>query len=356
MWAHELEHADHRGACEVDVLHAVVTALRAAAAAAFAIVDAPRKSAMRDRSSSPRWRSPPWRPATTFRGTRTEKASDGVRGAGHHGGAARGAREHARDDCRPRRRAQRAVEAAGGRRPLRAGQLAAAARQAVRLAQARRKTDGARGVGRDDPGAARVEALRRRRLGGAAAPGQATLTPEACEADGSGAPLLDDTEEPACRKGWGGGCADDHRACRRGRAARRRAARRRGGAILDRPTPWERDCDCCFRECPRSVCLLQSDGLLLACRGESVGEKLAIQWAGGRCTPPARSPPSSFFSGAACPPRGACGPSPPTTATTTTMTTTTTTTAAATTVRLATTTTVTAASGAGGLTRRLPER
>ncbi|EOD32816.1 hypothetical protein EMIHUDRAFT_455973 [Emiliania huxleyi CCMP1516] len=52
-----------------------------------------------------------------------------------------------------------------------------------------------------------------------------------------------------------------------------------------RPPPWERDCDCCFERCPagnhahwalhfecRHHCLRQSDGLLLACRGASLGE------------------------------------------------------------------------------------
>ena len=42
---------------------------------------------------------------------------------------------------------------------------------------------------------------------------------------------------------------------------------------MDRPPPWERDCDCCFPACPQDHnCLLQSDGLYLACRGESLGE------------------------------------------------------------------------------------
>ena len=50
---------------------------------------------------------------------------------------------------------------------------------------------------------------------------------------------------------------------------------------LDRPPPWERDCDCCFAVCPpHHYCLAQSDGLVLACRGESVGEFLAGVWAG----------------------------------------------------------------------------
>jgi len=39
---------------------------------------------------------------------------------------------------------------------------------------------------------------------------------------------------------------------------------------LDRPPPWERDCDCCFERCPAGHhCLRQSDGLLLACRGRA---------------------------------------------------------------------------------------
>lgn len=42
--------------------------------------------------------------------------------------------------------------------------------------------------------------------------------------------------------------------------------------LLDRPPPWERDCDCCFQQCPEGYnCLLQGDGLYLACRGESLG-------------------------------------------------------------------------------------
>ena len=45
---------------------------------------------------------------------------------------------------------------------------------------------------------------------------------------------------------------------------------------LDRPPPWERDCDCCFPYCPDGMhCLSQSDGLYLACRGESLGDFLA---------------------------------------------------------------------------------
>jgi hypothetical protein len=49
--------------------------------------------------------------------------------------------------------------------------------------------------------------------------------------------------------------------------------------LLDRPPPWERDCDCCFEECPDGFkCLAQGDGLVLACRGDSVGEILQRQW------------------------------------------------------------------------------
>lgn len=49
--------------------------------------------------------------------------------------------------------------------------------------------------------------------------------------------------------------------------------------LLDRPPPWERDCDCCFPQCPPGHhCLGQSDGLYLACRGRSVGELLASTW------------------------------------------------------------------------------
>ena len=188
-------------------------------------------------------------------------------------------------------------------------------------------------------------------------PGKQPLTAEACEADGSGAPLLDDAEDAGLPERVG----------RRLRetitelvdaGAQLGVVQRVGAwawAILDRPTPWERDCDCCFRECPEEhVCLLQSDGLLLAAAASPSARSSRSSGRSGRWrASPARSPPSSCFSGAACPPRGACGPSPPTTATTaTTMTTTTTTAAAATTVRLASTTTmVTAASGAVGLTR-----
>lgn len=49
--------------------------------------------------------------------------------------------------------------------------------------------------------------------------------------------------------------------------------------LLDRPPPWERDCDCCFEECPDGFnCLAQGDGLVLACRGDSIGEILQKQW------------------------------------------------------------------------------
>lgn len=42
--------------------------------------------------------------------------------------------------------------------------------------------------------------------------------------------------------------------------------------LLDRPPPWERDCDCCFESCPPGRnCLAQADSLFLACRGDSVG-------------------------------------------------------------------------------------
>jgi len=50
--------------------------------------------------------------------------------------------------------------------------------------------------------------------------------------------------------------------------------------MLDRPPPWERDCDCCYAHCPEHLnCLLQSDKLYLACRGDSVGQVLDKQWA-----------------------------------------------------------------------------
>ena len=50
-------------------------------------------------------------------------------------------------------------------------------------------------------------------------------------------------------------------------------------AALDRPPPWERDCDCCFSYCPdEHNCLLQGDGLYLACRGESVGDVAERLW------------------------------------------------------------------------------
>ena len=49
---------------------------------------------------------------------------------------------------------------------------------------------------------------------------------------------------------------------------------------LDRPPPWERDCDCCYPTCPEPlICLRQSDNLYLACRGKSVGQVLDEQWA-----------------------------------------------------------------------------
>ena len=50
--------------------------------------------------------------------------------------------------------------------------------------------------------------------------------------------------------------------------------------LVDRPPPWERDCDCCFKVCPDGHnCLLQSDDLFLACRGESLGSVLDKLWA-----------------------------------------------------------------------------
>jgi len=69
----------------------------------------------------------------------------------------------------------------------------------------------------------------------------------------------------------------------------RRALARRWEAwkrwMLDRPPPWERDCDCCYAHCPEHLnCLLQSDKLYLACRGDSVGQVLGKQWAERPCT------------------------------------------------------------------------
>ena len=55
--------------------------------------------------------------------------------------------------------------------------------------------------------------------------------------------------------------------------------------LLDRPSPWERDCDCCFPECPPQYnCLLQGDGLYLACRGESLGNIVDYYWTEHPCT------------------------------------------------------------------------
>ena len=55
--------------------------------------------------------------------------------------------------------------------------------------------------------------------------------------------------------------------------------------LLDRPSPWERDCDCCFPECPPQYnCLLQGDGLYLACRGESLGSIVDYYWTEHPCT------------------------------------------------------------------------
>lgn len=49
--------------------------------------------------------------------------------------------------------------------------------------------------------------------------------------------------------------------------------------LLDRPPPWERDCDCCFKVCPPGRnCLMQADSLVLACRGESVSMIFDRQW------------------------------------------------------------------------------
>ena len=49
--------------------------------------------------------------------------------------------------------------------------------------------------------------------------------------------------------------------------------------LLDRPPPWERDCDCCFPACPAGHhCLLQGDGLYLACRGDSLGTIVDFYW------------------------------------------------------------------------------
>ena len=56
-------------------------------------------------------------------------------------------------------------------------------------------------------------------------------------------------------------------------------SRRLFGSMLDRPPPWRTDCDCCFSECPADrVCLLQSDSLYIACRGDSIGSLLDKQW------------------------------------------------------------------------------
>ena len=112
-------------------------------------------------------------------------------------------------------------------------------------------------------------------------PGKQPLTAEACEADGSGAPLLDDADDAGLPERVG----------RRLRetitelvdaGAQLGVVQRVGAwawAILDRPTPWERDCDCCYPTCPEPlICLRQSDNLYLACRGKSVGQVLDELW------------------------------------------------------------------------------
>jgi len=49
--------------------------------------------------------------------------------------------------------------------------------------------------------------------------------------------------------------------------------------LLDRPPPWERDCDCCFTRCPaQRACIKQSETLYLACRGDSIGVILDRHW------------------------------------------------------------------------------
>ena len=135
-------------------------------------------------------------------------------------------------------------------------------------------------------GSTQLEALLQGR-GGAAAP--------ACDADGAGATvgrrLQESAERPPSEEVVGAPSASGARGLREAWAslAVGEASARRWDVwkrwMLDRPPPWERDCDCCYTHCPEHLnCLLQSDNLYLACRGASVGQVLDKQWAERPCT------------------------------------------------------------------------
>tara|TARA_B110001452_G_scaffold266612_1_gene273941 strand:- start:1096 stop:2061 length:966 start_codon:yes stop_codon:yes gene_type:complete len=139
------------------------------------------------------------------------------------------------------------------------------------LRQAGAKTEEAcdEAVGADDPCAQRTqpERPRRRRLA------QAWPFPGAAAAD-TGA---EEEEQQEATLQWSERLLDAWRACTPEELARQRDEWRRW--FLDRPPPWERDCDCCFTRCPEHLhCLRQSDNLFLGCRGESLGEVLDRQW------------------------------------------------------------------------------
>lgn len=85
------------------------------------------------------------------------------------------------------------------------------------------------------------------------------------------------TEEEEVTLPWSERLLNAWRACTLEELARQRVEWTRWA--LDRPPPWERDCDCCFTRCPEHLhCLRQSDNLFLGCRGESLGEALDRQW------------------------------------------------------------------------------
>ena len=47
--------------------------------------------------------------------------------------------------------------------------------------------------------------------------------------------------------------------------------------LLDRPLPWARDCDCCFETCPPGAACIRTQGLYVACRGDSIGALMSAQ-------------------------------------------------------------------------------
>eukprot|EP00908_Phaeocystis_cordata_P021755 Transcript_4143.p1 GENE.Transcript_4143~~Transcript_4143.p1 ORF type:complete len:293 (+),score=119.18 Transcript_4143:1011-1889(+) len=116
-----------------------------------------------------------------------------------------------------------------------------------------------------DGGAPAAHAPVGRRLREAPAGHHQQREAEAAAAGGGAAPQLSEA--------WG---AATHGLTREALAAQWDAWKR---WALDRPPPWERDCDCCYPTCPEPlICLRQSDNLYLACRGKSVGQVLDELW------------------------------------------------------------------------------